>query len=62
LSLLDTEAKTLTKVGDTFHLRHSDSKATAVADPAQIDYLFHRLSNLIQFLFSQEKANFQAPK
>lgn len=54
LSLLDMEAQTFTKIGDKFHLRHSDTKGSTVPDPAQIDYMFHRLYCMIRLLSQKE--------
>jgi len=53
LSVLDAETRTLNVIGNTFHLRHPATARSSVTDPAQIDYLFHRLNNLIQFILSQ---------
>ena len=62
LSLLEKEVKTLTEIGDTFHLRHSDSEKSSISNPSQINYLFYRLYGLIQFLFSQEESDNQTAK
>jgi AbiJ N-terminal domain 4 len=62
LSLLDMEAQTLTKIGDTFHLRHSDTKRSTITDPTQIDYMFHRLYSMIRLLLSQKEPKFEATK
>jgi hypothetical protein len=47
---LETEANTLTKLGNDFQIRHFETSKTAIADPAQLDYLFHRLFSLIQLV------------
>ena len=47
---LETEANTLTKLGNDFQIRHFETSKTAIADPAQLDYLFHRLFALIQLV------------
>lgn len=52
-AVLETEARALTEVGNSFHIRHSEVKQSAVADSAHIDYLFHRLFSLIQLLLSK---------
>lgn len=50
LSTLDSEARTLTDIGNSFHIRHSEVSQSAVTDSAHIDYLFHRLFSLINLL------------
>lgn len=62
LSLLDMEAQTLTKIGDTFHLRHSDTKRSTVTDPALIDYMFHRFYCMIRLLLSPKEPKIEATK
>lgn len=47
---LEAEASTLTKFGNDFQIRHFETSKTAIADPAQLDYLFHRLFALIQLV------------
>jgi hypothetical protein len=47
---LETEANTLTKLGNEFQIRHFETSKTAIVDPAQLDYLFHRLFALIQLV------------
>lgn len=48
--LLDDEATNLTKIGNKFHIRHSETDQTPLTQPEQFDYLFHRLYALIHFL------------
>jgi len=62
LSLLDMEAQMLAKIGDTFHLRHSDTKRSTVTDPAQIDYMFHRLYCMVRLLLSKKEVKIAATK
>jgi hypothetical protein len=45
--VLEQEAVALTKVGNTFHIRHSETTQVALRDDNQVDYLFHRLFALI---------------
>lgn len=47
---LETEANTLTKLGNEFQIRHFETSKTAIAHPAQLDYLFHRLFAMIQLV------------
>ncbi len=51
--LLEQEAKTLTDIGNSFHIRHSEVRQTAVTDSAEVDYLFHRLFSIIQLLLQK---------
>jgi len=48
--LLGKEAKELTDIGNSFHIRHSEVGQTTISDSDFIDYLFHRLFSIIQFL------------
>ncbi|QTA81299.1 Uncharacterized protein dnl_36320 [Desulfonema limicola] len=45
--LIDAEAISLTKVGNTFQIRHSEIGQIEINRSEQIDYLFHRLFSLI---------------
>ncbi|MFA5919719.1 MAG: hypothetical protein WC856_00315 [Methylococcaceae bacterium] len=45
--LLESEAKTLTTVGNTFHIRHSEIGQIEIQRNIQVDYLFHRLFSMI---------------
>lgn len=49
-STLETEARALTEIGNSFHIRHSEVTQSAVTDSAHIDYLFHRLYSLVTLL------------
>jgi hypothetical protein len=51
-SILNNEAKSLTDIGNTFHIRHTEVLQTRIEDSKHIDYLFHRLFALIQLLLS----------
>ncbi len=52
-TILNTEAQTLTAIGNSFHIRHTELSQTAVTDSAHVDYLFHRLYCMIQLLLSK---------
>ena len=45
--LLETEAKALTNVGNTFHIRHSEIGQIEIHRNIQVDYLFHRLFSML---------------
>jgi hypothetical protein len=51
---LDEEARSLTEIGNKFHIRHSEVTQSAVTDPEHVDYLFHRLFALIQLLLKKK--------
>ncbi len=51
--LLEEEAKKLTDIGNSFHIRHSEVTQTRISDSDQIDYLFHRLFALIQLFLKK---------
>jgi len=46
---IEDEANTLTRIGNNFLIRHSETTKTAIA-PEHVDYLFHRLLALIHAL------------
>ncbi|MDT7042877.1 AbiJ-NTD4 domain-containing protein [Candidatus Nitronereus thalassa] len=48
--LLEEEARKLSDIGNTFHIRHSEVTQTAINEPLHIDYLFHRLFSMILLL------------
>lgn len=50
--LLEKEARKLTDIGNTFHIRHSEVKQIVISDNSMIDYLFYRLFAFIQMLLS----------
>jgi hypothetical protein len=47
---LEEEAAALTKIGNTFMIRHTEVDKIPVTDSAHIDYLFHRMFALIRLL------------
>lgn len=49
--LLETEARALTKIGNEFHIRHFETDKTPM-QPAEVDYLFHRMFALINLILS----------
>jgi len=48
--LLEEEATELTKVGNTFRIRHSERTQVVVQESDQVDYLFHRLFAMIHLV------------
>lgn len=51
-TILEEEARSLTDIGNKFHIRHSEVGQTMITTSAQVDYLFHRLFAFIQLLLS----------
>lgn len=49
-SLLEGEAKALTEIGNSFHIRHFETDKMSISQPEQNDYLFHRLFALMHLL------------
>jgi len=47
---LDDEAKKLTKIGNTFMIRHTEKEQIPLESSEHVDYLFHRLFALICML------------
>lgn len=47
---LNAEAGELTKIGNEFHIRHTEIGKVSLDEPRHVDYLFHRLFALIQLL------------
>jgi hypothetical protein len=48
--MLVAEAKSLTDIGNTFHIRHSEKSQVELKSEAHVDYLFHRLFAFIWLL------------
>lgn len=48
--VIEKEARELTDIGNTFHIRHSEVSQTPLKSSAHVDYLFHRLFCLIMLL------------
>lgn len=49
-TVLEKEARELTDIGNSFHIRHSEVSQTPLTSSAHIDYLFHRLFCLVLLL------------
>ncbi len=49
-AVLEKEARELTEIGNSFHIRHSEVSQTPLTSSAHVDYLFHRLFALILLL------------
>jgi hypothetical protein len=49
-AILDDEAEKLTKIGNSFQIRHSEVTQSAVIDSAHVEHLFHRLYCMIHLL------------
>lgn len=47
---LEIEATELTRIGNTFRIRHSETSQTPLENDIHVDYLFHRLFGLIHLL------------
>jgi hypothetical protein len=47
---LEKEARTLTDIGNTFHIRHSETTQVHLTSDSHVDYLFHRLYALIYLI------------
>ena len=47
---LNSEAKALTEIGNSFHIRHFETDKVSINLPEQHDYLFHRLFALMHLL------------
>ncbi len=45
--MLEEEARKLTDIGNSFHIRHTEIQQTLISDSHIIDYLFHRLFCMI---------------
>jgi hypothetical protein len=54
--LLKEEARKLTEIGNSFHIRHSEVSQTAIQNPLHLDYLFHRLLSMIILLLKTRKS------
>lgn len=52
-AMLETEAKQLTDIGNTFLIRHFETRQVPVIDIDHVDYLFHRLFAFVQLLIGR---------
>jgi len=51
--MLETEAKQLTEIGNTFLIRHFETRQVPVIETDHVDYLFHRLFAFVQLLIGR---------
>lgn len=51
--LLEKEAKSLTEIGNSFHIRHTEIDQIQIKDSTHIDYLFHRLLCMIYLIMKK---------
>lgn len=54
--VLENEAVKLTEIGNTFHIRHSETSQVPLEKDEHVDYLFHRLFSIIQLLLRTRTA------
>lgn len=47
---IDDEARVLTKIGNDFMIRHTETSRIPITESAHVDYLFHRMFSLIRLL------------
>lgn len=47
---LESEARQLTEIGNSFMIRHTEVTKTPITESIHVDYLFHRLFSLIRML------------
>jgi len=52
-ALLEREAQTLTDIGNSFMIRHTEINKTPIVDDEHVDYLFHRLFAEIRVLLKK---------
>lgn len=51
--MLNREARELTEIGNSFHIRHSEVTQQPITSSSHIDYLFHRLYSMVFLLLRQ---------
>lgn len=56
-SVLDDEARCLTAIGNTFHIRHFEVGKIELTSPEHCEYLFHRLYALMHLILQSERRN-----
>jgi len=54
-AVLEEDARSLTDIGNSFHIRHFETSRSEVTASSQIDYLFHRLWALVWLLVSTSR-------
>ena len=47
---LEKEAKELTRIGNSLHIRHAETNQEVLAEREHVDYLFHRLFSLVNLI------------
>lgn len=47
---LEVEAKALTEIGNSFHIRHSETTQEPLSSSLEVDYLFHRLFSFLSLV------------
>ena len=50
--VIESEARELTRIGNSFDIRHSETDQEALKSSEHVDYLFHRLFALIRLLLT----------
>jgi hypothetical protein len=48
--MLEEEARKLTDIGNSFHIRHTEVTQARISDSDHSDYLFHKLSAILQLV------------
>ena len=54
-SVLESEARALTEIGNTFQIRHHEVGKPSVSVDTQVDYLFHRLFAFILLILQRSQ-------
>lgn len=52
-AMLEKEARELTEIGNSFHIRHSEVTQQPLSNSSHLDYLFHRLYALVILLLKK---------
>ena len=52
--ILETDARQLTDIGNSFQIRHSETSQFPLTESAHVDYLFHRLFGLVWLLLKKK--------
>lgn len=55
-AMVDTEAASLSSIGNSHLIRHSEVNQVPVIDVDQVDYLFHRLFAMVQLILQKRRA------
>ena len=53
--LLEEEANELTKIGNAFWVRHSETNQISITDPLHVDYLFYRMLSMFFLLLAARR-------